>query len=290
MNEKTGIILEGGAMRSIFTAGILDFFLDKNIDIPNVLAVSAGAYAGMNYVSGQKARILDSVVYPMEHMKVHGVMTFFKTGNYFDMDLLFDKIPRGEKCDCPFDFESFINSGKRFITSTINCITGEALYYDKFDSLDDFLKITRVANSLPILAKMGHIDGIPMLDGGMADAIPIAKALSEGWEKIIVVLTRDSKYRKKPGGDSYDNWFTRLLYRKYPGLLKAIDVRPGVYNGSIEKINELEKEGRAFVYRPPQGVNLVNHLKETSLLQDYYKAGYKVAEDRYEELMAFLNA
>lgn len=288
MNEKTGIILEGGAMRSIFTAGILDFYLDKNIDIPNVLAVSAGGYAGMNYVSKQKGRILDSVVTPMEKMKVHGITTFFRTGNYFDMDLLFDKIPKGK--DCPFDFESFINSGKHYITSTINCLTGEAIYHDKFKDIDDFLKITRVANSLPILAKIGYIDGIPMLDGGMADAIPIAKALQDGWEKIIVVLTRDSKYRKKPGGDTYDNWFTRVLYRKFPGLLKAIEVRPGVYNGSIETINRLEEEGKAFVYRPPQGVTLVNHLKETNILRDYYKAGYDVAASRYEELLAFLEA
>ena len=288
MNNNTGIILEGGAMRSIFTAGILDFYLDKNIDIPNVLAVSAGGYAAMNYVSGQKGRILDSVVTPMETMKVHGVSTFFRTGNYFDMDLLFDKIPKGG--DCPFDFDAFINSGKHYITSTINLLTGEAVYFDQFKDIDEFLKITRVANSLPFLAKVGYIDGIPMMDGGMADAIPIAKALQEGWEKIIVVLTRDSKYRKKPGGDTYDHWWANLIYRKYPGLLKAIARRPGVYNGAIEKINELEKEGRVFVYRPPAGVTLVNHLKETSILRDYYQAGYKVAEEKYDELMAFLNA
>lgn len=288
MNNKIGIILEGGAMRSIFTAGILDYYLEKNIDIPNVLAVSAGAYAGMNYVSGQKGRILDSVVNPMETMKVNGLSVFLKTGNYFDMDLLFDKIPKGDVC--PFDFEAFIQSGKRFITSTINCLTGEALYYDKFDTIDDFLKITRVANSLPILAKIGYIDGIPMLDGGMADAIPIARALQEGWEKIIVVLTRESKYRKKKGGDTYDNWFSKLLYRKYPGLLKAIDERPDVYNKSIETIDKLEKEGKVFLYRPPEDVILKNKIKEPGTLREYYKVGYEVAKNRYDELMAFLNA
>ncbi|MCQ2524793.1 MAG: patatin family protein [Lachnospiraceae bacterium] len=288
MNNKIGIILEGGAMRSIFTAGILDYYLEKNIDIPNVLAVSAGAYAGMNYVSGQKGRILDSVVNPMETMKVNGLSVFLKTGNYFDMDLLFDKIPKGDAC--PFDFEAFIQSGKRFITSTINCLTGEALYYDKFDTIDEFLKITRVANSLPILAKVGYIDGIPMLDGGMADAIPIARALQEGWEKIIVVLTRESKYRKKKGGDTYDNWFSKLLYRKYPGLLKAIDERPDVYNKSIETIDKLEKEGKVFLYRPPEDVILKNKIKEPGTLREYYKVGYEVAKSRYDELMAFLNA
>lgn len=286
MNGKVGMILEGGAMRSIFTAGIMDFYLDKNIDIPNVLAVSAGAYAGMNYVSGQRGRILDAVVKPLETEKLLGLSVWLKTGDFFNMDLLFNRIP---KVDCPFDFESFKNSGKKFITSTINCDTGEAIYYDRFETLDEFLAICRVANSLPILARVGHIDGVPMMDGGMADAIPIKKALEEGWDKIIVVVTREQNYRKRPGGDVYDNWYTKFFYHKYPGLLEAIKVRPGVYNGAIEKLHELENEGRVFLYRPPEGVTLTNKESNPQVLRDYYKVGYDEAAKRYDELMEFLN-
>ena len=151
MKGKVGIILEGGAMRSIFTAGIMDFYLDKNIDIPNILAVSAGAYAGMNYVSGQRGRIIDSVVEPLRTEKLLGASVFFKTGDFFNMDLLFNRIPR---YDCPFDFEAFKNSDKRFITSTIDCNTGDPVYFDKFDNFDDFLQIIRVGNSLPLLARV----------------------------------------------------------------------------------------------------------------------------------------
>lgn len=285
MNEKTGIILEGGAMRSIYTAGIMDFYLDKNIHIPNMLAVSAGAYAGMNYVSNQRGRILDAVVKPMETERVLGFRVLMKTGDFFNMDLLFNRIPRE---DCPFDFEAFQKSGKRFITSTTNCLTGECVYYDKFKDLDEFLKIIRVANSLPLLSRVGYIDDTPMMDGGMADAIPIQKALDEGWDKIIVVLSRDINYRKIPGGDSYDNFLTKLVYHKYKELLKTIKARPDYYNHSLDVVYELEQQGKAFVYRP-EGITLTNKESNPDVLRHYYQVGYEHAEARYDELMEFLN-
>lgn len=285
MDKDTGIILEGGAMRSIFTAGVMDFFLDKNIDIPNILAVSAGAYAGMNYASGQKGRILSSVVEPMAHEKMLGPGVFIKTGEFFNMDALFDRIPR---FDCPFDFETFKASGKRFVTSTINCMTGDLCYFDRFNNLDEFLHIVRVANSLPLLARMGYIDDIPMMDGGMADAIPIRQAIAEGWKKIIVVFTREASYRKSEHGDIYNSHMVKRMYRKFPGLLKAIDERPHTYNSSIEMLNEMEKRGEAFVIRPTK-VKLTNNESDSDKLKEYYKAGYEDAAARYDELMEYLN-
>ncbi len=284
MDKKIGIILEGGAMRSIYTAGIMDFFLDKGIDIPNVIAISAGAYAGMNYVSGQKGRILDSVIKPMETNKILGLGVFIKTGDFFNMELLFEKIPKGE---CPFDFEAFKNSGKKFITSTINCETGEPVYYDDFKDLDEFLHICRVANSLPLLAKVGCIDGVPMLDGGMADAIPLDKAEEEKWEKLIVVVTREASYRKSPKGDIYNSNVVKRIYRKYKGLLAAIDKRPTKYNENLDRLSEMEKEGKAFVFRP-EGITLTNSESDPEILRSYYRVGYEDAKKRYEELQKFL--
>ena len=208
--ENAGIILEGGAMRSMFSAGVLDFLLDRGIDIPNVLAVSAGAYAGMNYVSGQKGRVLDAVIKPLEKEKCLGFGTFLKKGTFFDMDLFFDTIP---KQLVPFDFGAFSQSAKRFITSTVNCLTGEAVYFEEFGDEDIFLKICKAANSLPFIARVTEIGGLPMLDGGMADAIPLGKALEEGWKKIVVVATRNADYRKK------QRYFylamLKLVYHKY---------------------------------------------------------------------------
>lgn len=285
MSQKVGIILEGGAMRGIFTAGVMDLLLDKGVDIPNVLAISAGAYAGMNYISGQRGRILDSVVRPLEKEKICGPDIFFKTGDYFNMELLFDRIPRK---DSPFDFEAFKASNKRFITSTINCNTGEPVYHEEFKDLDEFLHVTRVANSLPLLAKMGYIDGVPMMDGGMYDAIPISKALEEKWDKIIVVFTREASYRKSAKGDIYNSRMVKLIYHKYKGLLKSIEGRPERYNQSIELLNKMEAEGKAFVFRP-EGIILSNNESDPKVLEQYYNVGYKCAEARYEELLKFLN-
>lgn len=282
--EKAGIILEGGAMRSMFSAGVLDSFLDNGVEIPNVMAVSAGAYAGMNYVSGQRGRALDAVIKPLETEKYMGFKTFLKKGTFFDMDFLFDEIP---KFRVPFDFQSFTQSAKQFIISTANCLTGEAVYHDKFADMDDFFRVCKAANSLPFIARVTEINGVPMLDGGMADAIPIAKALEEGWKKIVVVMTRDKKYRKKQRYVYLA--FLKLLYHKYPRFVHMVAGRAEKYNHSLEMLEQLEKEGTAFILRPAEGMNLENNQSDAERLREYYRHGYEVSEERKEELKEFLD-
>jgi len=281
--ENTGIILEGGAMRSMFSAGVLDFLLDRGIEIPNVLAVSAGAYAGMNYVSGQKGRVLDAVIKPMEKEKCLGFGTFLKKGTFFDMDLFFETIP---KQLVPFDFGAFSQSAKRFITSTVNCLTGEAVYFEEFDDEDIFLKICKAANSLPFIARITEIGGLPMLDGGMADAIPLGKALEEGWKKIVVVATRNADYRKK------QRYFylamLKLVYHKYPKFVHMVKGRAEKYNRSLELLRQLEAEGRAFVLRPEENMHLTNNEADADRLREYYRHGYAVAETKEAKLREFL--
>lgn len=281
--EKVGIILEGGAMRSMFSAGVLDFFLDNNIQIPNVIAVSAGAYAGMNYVSEQRGRVLEAIINPLEKEKYLGFRTFLKKGTFFDMDLLFDEIPKKQ---APFDFKTFTRSAKSFITSTVNCLTGEAVYFDRFEDEESFFKICRAANSMPFIARITKINGIPMLDGGMADAIPISKALEDGFKKMIVVVTRNSGYRKK------QRYFylamLHLIYHKYPRLIQRVAERAARYNEELETLARLEKEGRAFVYRPSDDMYLTNNESDAETLRGYYRHGYEVAKSRQKELEAFL--
>lgn len=283
MDNRVGIILEGGAMRSVFSAGVLDFLMEKELHIPNVLAVSAGAYAGMNYASGQKGRCLKSVVEPLGDYRYMGLGTFLRKGTFFDMDYLFDKVPK-EKA--PFDFETFKNFKGRFITSTVNCSTGETMYHEAFQDAAEFFTIFKAANSLPLIAKISHIQGKPMLDGGMADAIPITKALEEGWQKIIVVFTRDASYRKKEKSDLYMA-ATNLVYRKYPKFLEVIKKRAKRYNDAIDTVAKLEKEGRAFVLRPSK-LTVGNNEANVDKLKAYYQHGYETMQARYEELLNFL--
>lgn len=283
MDNRVGIVLEGGAMRCIFSAGIMDFLAEKGVHIPNVLAVSAGAYVGMNYASGQTGRCMKALVEPLREYQYMGFKTFLKKGTFFDMDYLFNEVP---KIKAPFDFEGFKNFKGRFITSTVDLNKGEAMYHEKFETQEEFFDICRAANSMPFIAKISMIGGIPMLDGGMADAIPIEKALQEGWEKIIVVFTRDIKYRKKEKEGLYQRAL-ELVYRKYPKFVELVRRRAKRYNDSIETIARLEKEGRAFVFRP-EGLTVENSESDVDKLTEYYRCGYDAAKERYEELLQFL--
>lgn len=280
---EVGIILEGGAMRSIFSAGILDFFLDKNIKIPNVLAVSAGAYTGMNYVSEQRERIMQALVYPLDEYKYMGIGSLLKKGTFFDMDYLFDEIQRKK---APYDFEKLKQFTGRFITSTVDMLTGEVVYFEDFADEDEYFKILRAANSLPLIAKISDIGGRPMMDGGIADAIPVTKALQEGWQKMVVVLTRDSSYRKKPSNFLYRK-LMEFVYRKYPKFVEVTLGRYKVYNDALDTLDRLEREGRAFVYRPTT-LTVGNNESNVETLKQYYQHGYDIAAERYEELQEFL--
>lgn len=282
MSKKVGIILEGGAMRSIYSAGIMDYYLDQEIEIPNVLAVSAGAYVGMNYVSGQRGRVIDALIKPLEEEKYLGVGTFFRKGTFFDMDFLFEEV---QKKRYPFDYDAFIKSSTRFVTTTINCLTGNTCYFEKFDDLDDFMQVLRAANSMPLLAKVADYKGTPMLDGGMGDAIPLNKALGEGWDKIIVVLTRNTSYRKKKR-----RFYLKVInavYHKYPNFVKLVEERSERYNACLDRLIQLEKEGRVFIYRPSI-ITVSNSESDAETLMKYYEHGYADAKERDEELRNFL--
>ena len=279
---EIGIVIEGGAMRSIYAAGILDYFLDQKIEIPNVLAVSAGAYAGVNYVSGQKGRVLDAVIKPLEEYKYLGIGTFFKKGTFFDMEYLFNEVPKKK---APFDFEAFLNSAKHFLISTTDCITGKCIYHDQFQNQDEFWKICKTANSLPFIAKITPINGVPMLDGGVADAIPVKKALEEGWDKLIVILTRKEDYRKKYR--PLYQFFVRRVYRKYPELVRVLEERADTYNQSLELVKRLEEEGKALVFRPTR-IAVKNQESNVETLFRSYEHGYAQADQRHEEIESFL--
>ncbi|MCR5755449.1 MAG: patatin family protein [Acetatifactor sp.] len=283
MESSTGIVLEGGAMRSIFSAGVLDFLMDKGIEIPNMIAVSAGAYVGLNYISGQRGRCMDAMIEPLAEYKYMGMSTFFKKGTFFDMEYLFNEVP---KVKSPFDFVTFKQFPGKFLTSTVDCKSGEAVYHEHFKDQDELFKILTAANSMPFIAKISQIGGRPMLDGGMADAIPIAKALEEGWNKIIVVLTRDITYRKKEKNRLYQLAID-IVYHRYPKFVKLIRGRGKYYNNSLDAIAQLEKEGRAFVLRPTT-MTVGNKESDVETLKAYYRHGYDTAKERFGELLQFL--
>ena len=282
MDKTTGILLEGGALRSVFTAGVLDYFMDQNFYVPNVVAVSAGAYAGMNYVAKQRGRTAETNIDTLRKEKYLGLGTFFKTGELFDMELLFDKLPNGEQ---PFDYDTFMNSDQHFLMSTVNCNTGLPVYYNQFRDKQQLMRIARASNSLPFISKKVNIDGIPMLDGGMYDAIPIDKALEEGLEKVIVIYTRLGDYRKVKR--HLYMFLLRIIYRKYPNFIKMVESRPKRYNDAIDTISRLEREGKAFVIRP-KVKPVRNNEANPDKLRAFYQHGYDCAKECFAALKKFV--
>lgn len=280
--EKTGLVLEGGAMRSLFSAGVLDYFMEKGLNIPTTVTVSAGAYAAINYLSGQIGRTVQTNIEPFYKESYVGVKTFLKKGTLFDMEKLFDIFPNKEY---PFDYDAFFASDKKLVMTTTNCITGEAIYFDEYGDKDRMMKICQASNSLPFIARIVEIDGIPMLDGGMADAIPVNKAVDMGLNKLVLIMTRRPDYRKKTS-----LWYLTniaIVYHRFPEFVKAVRRRANVYNQSVEMVEQLEREGKAFVIRP-----LIKPIKNNETnpekLRAFYEHGKDVARAQFEDLMKFL--
>lgn len=283
MNKDYGLVLEGGAMRSVFCTGVLDCFLDEKIIFPNIMTLSAGAYAATGYAAGWRNWVFDAIINPLKEYKYLGPSVFFKKGTFFDMDYLFDVIP---KTVAPLDFQAFCESGIRFIISTVNCVTAQTVYHERFESLEQLLLTCKASNSLPFIARVCELNGQPMLDGGMDQAIPIAKAVEEGWKKILVVLTRDSSYRKAKQHPLYLA-AVKAMYHKYPEFYKLVKSRPARYNESLEQVLSLEKEGRVMVIRPEELV-LKNSEADPEILTAYHQHGYDIAKKRMDEIKAFL--
>ena len=283
MDKDFGLVLEGGAMRSVFSTGVLDCFLDENIIFPNIMTLSAGAYAAAGYVSGKKNWVYDAIINPLKEYKYLGPSVFFKKGTFFDMDYLFDVVP---KTVAPLDFEAFCQSAVRYIISTVNCVTAETVYHEKFDNLEHLLRTCKASSSLPFIARVSMLGGEPMLDGGMDQAIPIAKAIEEGWKKVVIILSRDSSYRKAKQHPLYLA-AVKAVYHKYPEFYKLVKSRPERYNESLEQVIALEKEGRALIIRPEE-LTLKNSESDPEVLKTYHRHGYDVAKKRIDEIKAFL--
>jgi predicted patatin/cPLA2 family phospholipase len=283
MLKNCGLVLEGGAFRSVFSAGVLDYFQEQDFYIPNIVTLSAGAYVAMNYVSRQPGRLVRTNIDPLKNKHRYlGLRRLLRTGNLFDMDFLFDKMPNELE---PFDYETFFASEQRLVMHTTNCETGAAVYYEDYQSKQRLMDICRASNSMPFINTIVEIDGAPMLDGGMYDAIPVEKALADGNERIVVVFTRSKEYRKRT------NWFymfwLRIIYRKYPQFIQLVRQRAARYNETLDLIAELEKEGRAYILRPEMRP-VRNHETNPGKLLGFYEHGYMTAKEHFAEIKAFL--
>jgi predicted patatin/cPLA2 family phospholipase len=271
IDNNTGLVLEGGGLRGVFTCGVLDCFMDHGIRFPFTVGVSAGACNGLSYMSGQRGRARSSNIDLMEKHHYVGFKYLITQGCIMDYKLLFEDFP--EKI-IPYNYDAYFSNPDRFVMVTTNCLTGEAEYFEEKSSSERVMSIVRASSSLPFVSKITYVDGVPMLDGGIVDSIPVQYALDQGYEKLVVILTRNKGYRQKEGKMR----IAKAFYRKYPELQKALSVRNIRYNQTMDLIEKLEAEGRITVIRPIRPIEVGRIEKDTTKLAALYQEGYEVAE------------
>lgn len=264
---KIGLLLEGGGMRGLYTAGVLDVFMENDLKIDGIVGVSAGALFGMNYKSKQIGRVLRYNKKYVKDKNYMGLYSLFTTGNIMNEDFCFNRIVN--ELD-PVDFETFKNTNVDFYAVVTNIQTGKAEYI-KIEDLknSNSIEILRASGSMPFVSKPVLVNNKTYLDGGIADSIPIDKIMSMNFDKIIVVLTRPLEYRKK----RTNRIFPKIYYRKYPNFVETINNRYKKYNEELDKILELEKNGKIFVIRPSKLIDIKRVEKDTNKIQEMYDLG-----------------
>lgn len=266
--ENIGLVLEGGGMRGVFTCGVLDFFMDSGIYFPYTIGVSAGACNGLSYMSRQRGRAKYSNIDLLDKYHYIGWGHFVRKKNIMDYDLLFHDFP--EKI-LPYDYDTYFASPDSFEMVTTNCLTGKAEYLEEKRDSRRVIDIAKASSSLPLLCPVTYVDEVPMLDGGICDSIPVKRAIKKGYEKNVVVLTRNKGYRKK----SKDVKVPSFVYPKYPALRDALASRNSLYNAQLELVERLEEEGKVFVIRPQQPVDVDRIERDTGKLTALYEQGYE---------------
>lgn len=277
---KVGLVLEGGAMRGMFTAGVLDIFMENGIMVDCVVGVSAGALFGVNYLSKQKGRTIRYSKRFNGDKNYLGLRPLLREGNIVSTKYAYEEVPRNLD---PFDNEQYMKSPIPFYAVVTNVETGEPEYIQVKNPLEQ-MNVLRASGSLPLVSKVVDIGDKHYLDGGISDSIPYKWLHDQGYKKEIVILTRDMDYRKTPARPFPAN----LMLRKYPKFLDKMMHRYQVYNDAVEELKKWEKDGRAFVIRPSQKIAIKRIEKNPEKLQAVYDLGQKDGEAYLSELKEYL--
>ena len=277
--KHTALVLEGGGMRGVFTSGVLDWMIDHDVTFPYLVGVSAGSSNALSFASHQRGR--GKYIFADLQVERHylGVRNIWRHHSIMDMDLLYRELP--EKI-WPYDYEAYRANPMRVESVATDCLTGEAVYLEEKEDSARIIDIVRASSSLPFVCPIAYVDGHPMLDGGIADSIPLQRALDLGYENIIVVLTRHKGYRK----EEKKTKMPPFIYTRYPKLREAICTRAVRYNKQVELVEQLEREGRIMVIRPDHPVEVARIETDLDKMNKLYQHGFEVAErvlSKYED-------
>ena len=280
---KKGLILEGGAMRGMFTSGVLDVFMENNIEFDGTIGVSAGATFGCNFKSRQIGRALRYNKRFGKNWRYCSMRSLLLTGDMYGAKFCYDTLPK--QLD-RMDFETYKNNPMEFYCVASNCVTGLPVY-KKLQTCDDHdLLWMRASASMPLVSRVVKVDGFKLLDGGMTDSIPLKFFEEMGYNRNVVILTQPRDFVKKPASLM---WLMKILLCRYPELLKAMSIRHKVYNEQTRYVFEREKQGQDFVICPEKSLDISRTEGDPAELQRVYEEGRRIGLLKLEQIKAFLN-
>lgn len=281
--KKVGMVLEGGGLRGLYTAGVLDVLMENKIKVDGIIGVSAGALFGVNYFSNQKGRVIRYNKEYCGDKRYMSTRSLLLTGNYVNKDFAYYKM--STELDL-FDNFTFINNNKKFYAVATRLKDGTAEYFQITNPIEQMEEL-RASSAIPFVSKKVKVNGVDYFDGGVADSIPIDKCIDLGYNKIIVIETQPLNYRKRPFKKKRVR-LIKLKYFRYPKFAKAIIERYKNYNSSKKRVIELEKNGDIFVIRPYKGLDIDIKCKDPSKYQEIYDRGVADAKEALSELKKYL--
>lgn len=280
---NSGLVLEGGGHRAIFTSGVLDAFIENGITFPYVVGVSMGSCNGASYIAKDIRRQHDFGLGHCQDKKYFGLWPFRHTGEILNMDWIF-----GDLCykTHPLNYDEFENSGSVLCAVLTNAETGKAEYFYPKDLREYGCPIIRASCSMPLVTKGVDIGGTKYFDGGVSDSIPLKRAIEDGCRKIVVILTQDESFVKQPVSAAK---LMKRLYKKYPLLIEALINRHTMYNEQRKFVEEEERKGNILVIRPAKPLNCSSMERDITKLESIYQLGYIQGKKSIEKVKAFLN-
>ena len=264
ITSNTGLVLEGGGMRGVFTSGVLDAFMKHEVYFPYVVAVSAGACNGLSYMSHQPRRARWSNIDMLQKYDYISLKSLIVNGSIFDPELIYERFPNEF---FPFDYDAYEKNPATFEVVTTNCRTGRAMYLTERHDHRRLTQLIRATSSLPFVAHITQVDGIPMLDGGIVDSIPILRSIDTGHQENVVVMTRNRGYRSSEP----DIKIPKFLYGEYPRLRVALSRRTAAYNEQLDLVERMEDWGEIVVIRPQKPLEVGRITEDVAKLERLYE-------------------
>jgi predicted patatin/cPLA2 family phospholipase len=282
---KTALVLEGGGLRAIYTAGVLDAFLEADIHFEYLVGVSAGAIYPASYLSRQHGRNLKIQQHFLADKRYMGLKHFLRNGNYVNTDFSFRRMAHEL---LPYDFEVFQRSASEFKVGAFNCLTGDTDFFGKHDFAehDEFLAVLIASSSLPFISTPTILNNIPYLDGGIGSPIPLVQARNDGYQRQVVILTQEPDYQKSA---FKFKWLAKNVYRRYPKVAAAILARHRVYNHALADLTAAQAAGNALVLQPQTSLGLSRLERDVSKVEAVYHRGVLEGKSFLPKLSAFIS-